>query len=49
MDLDFWDLPVEVLCHEALPQQLHTMHLDFDTASSVIPAPPSPDGATEIS
>ena len=48
-DLDFRDLPVEVPCHGALPQQLHTMHLGFDTAASVIPAPPSPAGAAEIS
>ena len=48
-DLDFCDLPVEVPRHEALPQQLHTMHLGFHTASSVIPAQASPDGTSEIS
>jgi len=32
---------------EALTQQLHTMHLCFDTASAVIAAPSSPDRPTE--
>lgn len=48
-DFDFCDLPVEFPRHEALPQQFHAMHLGFKTASSVIPAPPSPEGAAEIS
>ena len=48
-DLNFRDLPVEVPRHEALPQQLHTMHLGFDTASSVISTPPLPNGAAEMS
>ena len=48
-DLNFRDLPVEVPRHEALPQQLHKMHLGSDTASSVISTSPSPNGAAEIS
>lgn len=47
-DLDLCDLRVEVSCHEALPLRFHTMHLGFETASLVIPAPPLPDGAAEI-
>src|SRR5690606_27887201 len=34
--------------HEALPQQFHTVHLRFGTASSVVSAPVSPDRTAEI-
>ena len=38
-DLDLRDLPVEVLGHEALTHQFHTMHLDFDAGSAVVSSP----------
>jgi len=47
-DLEFGDLAVEVPRHEALPQQLHAVHLRFDAASAVIAAPVSPKRPTEI-
>ena len=47
-DLDLSDMSVKVSRHEALPQQLHTVHLCFGTASSVVSAPVSPDRTAEI-
>ena len=38
----------EVACHEALPQQLHAMHLCLGAATAVVSAPFSPDRATEV-
>ena len=48
-DLDLCDLAVEVPRHEALPQQLHTVHLGLDAAPAVVSAPSSPDGAAQVS
>src|SRR5690606_22017213 len=42
------DLSVKVPRHEALPQQFHTVHLRFGTASSVVSAPSSPKRAAQI-
>ena len=47
-DLKLGDLSVEVPCHEALPQQSHTMHLRFDSAVTVVSAPSSPESTTEV-
>ena len=47
-DFDLCDLSIKVPRHEALPQQFHTVHLRFDTASSVVSAPVSPDRTAEI-
>ena len=47
-DLELRDLTVEVPCHEALPQQLHTMHLRLDAAPAVVSAPSPPEGASQI-
>lgn len=47
-DLKLGDLSVEVPCHEALPQQLHTVHLRLHAASTVVSAPSSPEGPTEV-
>ena len=41
-DLELGDLTIEVPGHEALAQQLHTMHLRLDAASAVISAPMAP-------
>ena len=41
-DLELGDLTIEVPGHEALAQQLHTMHLRLDAASAVIPTPMAP-------
>jgi len=35
-DLDFRKLSIGVTRKEALTEQLHTMHLGFDTASAVV-------------
>lgn len=47
-DMEFSNLTVEVACHEALPQQLHAMHLRLGAASAVVSAPRSPDGAAKV-
>jgi hypothetical protein len=47
-DLEFGDLAIEVACHEALPQQLHAMHIRLGAASAVVSAPLSPDRAAEV-
>jgi hypothetical protein len=46
--LDLCDLSIKVPRHEALPKKFHKVHLRFDTASSVVSAPVSPDCTTEI-
>ena len=46
--MEFCDLTIEVARHEALPQQLHAMHLRLGAASAVVSAPLSPDGAAEV-
>ena len=47
--MDLGDLPVEVPCHERLAHQFEAVHLGFDAASSVVPAPASPHSAAQIS
>ena len=42
------NLPVEVPCHEPLPQQFHAMHLCLDAAPAVVSAPSSRERATEV-
>jgi hypothetical protein len=37
--LNFRELSVKVVGHEALTQQIHAMRLCLDAASSVVPAP----------
>jgi len=41
-DLELGHLTADVPSHEALAQQLHTMHLRLDAASAVISAPMAP-------
>lgn len=47
-DVDFRDLTVEVPCHQTLSEKFDTMHFRLDTASSMITAPSSPDGPSEM-
>lgn len=46
-DLKLCDLTVKVPRAQALAELLHAMHLCFDAASAVIPAPSSPDGPSD--
>ena len=45
--LELGNLTVKVPRGQALPQQLNAVHLGLCTASSVIPAPSSPDGPAD--
>ena len=42
-DPEFHDLPIKVVSHEALPQQLHAVQLRLGAALAVVSAPLSPD------
>ena len=46
-DLELGNLMIEVLCGQTLAEQIDTVHLGFDAASTVIAAPSSPGGLSE--
>lgn len=47
-DLDFRNLMVEVVRHEELPQQFHTMQFGFCPVSAAVSAPLSPVRSVQV-